>query len=818
MDLRRLECVKRLVVLGGFGLAWALSAAGAPQLAQSPLVPEPVRDLILFTQKYNHIEPLIPGQYDGSVARLASYLLQHCHYLQHPLDNEMSERFLHRYLQLLDGAHFHFIQSDLEEFGSYGRALDDLTAPPPPRQSDTSPANLMFARLLKRVEQRVEYVAELLRSETFDFTGEDRYTPNRKGAPWPKDLDEAKRLWRQHLRYEYLQEKLARQKPEETLKTLFNCYKGLRRWLGEPDRDGVLGLYLTALCDYLQEKLARRGPEEIIKTLSNRYKRILRTLGEFDSDDILELYLTAMCQGYDPHSDYMGKSQSENFAISMKLSLFGIGALLGSEDGYCKIRELVPGGPAAKSKQLKPNDKIIAVQQAGQEPVEVVDLKLTKVVELIRGPKGTVVTLTILPADDPDPSARKTVTLVRDEIKLEDQEAKAKVVEMPDGDGRLTRLGIVDLPSFYSTMDVGPSRGKSEPKSTTADVARLLRKLMQEKISGLILDLRRNGGGVLEEAITLTGLFISAGPIVQVKDASGAVKTEYDPDPSQLYDGPLVVLTSRLSASASEILAAALQDYGRALIVGDSCTHGKGTVQTVHELNRLRIRNPFPTNYYPGALKLTIRKYYRATGSSTQLKGVTPDIVLPSVNNYVETGESAQEYALPWDTVPSTKFERLDRIQPCLDELRRRSAARQQNDMDFAYVREDIERYRKLLADKSVSLNEAQRLTEKQEAEARAKARKAERAARPEAKKQVYELTVKQADQPGLPPPLAKTNEPPAQLAGQSETKTAESAETEAEDKAPPVDVTLEEAERILLDFISLSALPPRPPAVTITN
>jgi carboxyl-terminal processing protease len=679
----------------------------------------------------------------------------------------MSDRFLHRYLRVLDGAHFHFLQSDLEEFGSYRLALDDLTA----REGETSPANVMFARLLKRVEQRVEYAAELLRTEPFEFAGSDRYTPNRKEAPWPKDMAEARNLWRQHLRYEYLQEKLARQKPEE-----------------------------------------------ILKTLSNRYKGMLRTLGEFDSDDVLQLYLTALSQGYDPHSDYMGKSQLENFAISMKLSLFGIGALLRSEDGYCKIHELVGGGPAAKSKKLKPNDKIIAVQQAGQEPVDVVDVKLTKVVELIRGPKGSVVTLTVIPADDPEPSARKTVTLVRDEIKLEDQEAKAKVVEVPDADGRMTRLGIIDLPSFYSTMELGASKGKSEPKSTTADVARLLRKLVEEKVSGVLLDLRRNGGGALEEAITLSGLFITAGPIVQVKDAFDRLKTEYDPDPSQLYDGPLLVLTGRQSASASEILAGALQDYGRALVVGDSCTHGKGTVQTVYELNNFKIRNPFPTNYNSGALKLTIRKFYRVTGSSTQLKGVTPDIVLPSVSNYADLGESAQEYALPWDTIPGAKFERLDRVQPCLEELRRRSAARQQSDKDFAYLREDIERYRKLLADKSVSLNEAQRLKEKEEFDARAKARKQERAARPEPRTKIYELTVKQTDLPGLPPPVAKTNEPPAQLASESETKIAEGAEAEAEDKAPPVDVTLEEAERILLDFIFLSAQTPRLPAVMVTN
>jgi len=752
--------------------AWTLNAGESPKVAGEPpkvaqveTAKEPLNDLILFTRKYNHVEPFQPGPYDSNVVQLTSRVLQRWHYSRHPLDNEIADHFLHRYLQILDGLHFHFLQADIHEFDRYRASLDDLTM----QAGDSSPANVIFARFLQRVEQRVEYVAELLKEGKFDFTGDDRYAPNRHESPWPKDMAEAKEIWRQQFRYEYLQEKLNKQKPEE-----------------------------------------------IIKTLSNRYRRLLRTLGEFDSDDVLQLYLTALSQAYDPHSDYMGKAQLENFAIQMKLSLFGIGALLRSEDGYCKIHELLAGGPAAASKKLKPNDKIIAVQQPGKEPVDVVDMKLNKVVEMIRGPKGTEVILTVIPADAADPSARKLVTLVRDEIKLEDQEAKARIVEMPDSNSNVTRLGVIDLPSFYASFDLANARGKSAPKSTTVDVTRLLKKLMEENVKGVILDLRRNGGGSLEEAIRLTGIFIKEGPVVQVKDSEGHMEKELDPDPSVVYDGPLVVLTSRFSASASEILAAALQDYGRALLVGDSTTHGKGTVQTIFELSKFT-RQRFPTNFNPGALKVTIRKFYRANGASTQLRGVTPDVVLPSINDYMDVGESAQEYAMEWDTIPSAEFDRLDRIQPVLDELRKRTIARQADEKDFAYLREDIEQYRKLKADKSISLNEAQRLKEKADAEAKAKVRKQERAARGESKAKNYEITLKQVDVPGLPAPMTVTNELPAKVEGQAETASADGSAAESEDKTPAVDVTLEETKRILQDLIALSATTPKP-AVAVKN
>ncbi len=761
-----MRLIHLLCLLTSMGLALAKDT---PQLARASLETNAVQDLILYTQRYTNISQLVPGEHDGNVAKLSSFILQNTHYLRHPMNDEMARRFLKRYLEMLDPQHFHFLKSDIRDFEKYNWTLDDLTA----RQGNTSPAFEIFARYLKRLEERVEVVAQLLQANEFDFTKEERYTPNRKDLDYPADINEAKELWIRHLKFEYLQEKLSKQK--------------------------LL---------------------EIQKTLSNRYKRVLRTLGEFDTDDVLQLYLSALAQAFDPHSDYMGRDQLETFAISMKLSLFGIGALLRDDDGYCKIVELIAGGPAARSKKLKPNDRIIAVSQAGKEPVDVIGMKLNKVVEMIRGPKGSEVTLTIIPADATDSSERRQLTLIREEVKLEDQEAKSKIIDMPNANGKTNRIGVIDLPSFYATFDLGSNKGKSEPKSTTADVARLIKKLEAEKVEGIVLDLRRNGGGSLEECIKLTGLFIKEGPVVQVRDANDEVSVESDTDGEVLYTGPLVVLTSRFSASASEILAAAIQDYDRGLVVGDSSTHGKGTVQTIFELNRFR-RQAFPTNYNPGAMKVTIRKFYRANGSSTQLRGVIPDLVLPSVNNYLETGEGSQDFALPFDTITSARFSRMDMVHSHVEELKRRSQARQDADRDFAYVREDIERYKQMLADKSVSLNEEQRVKEKKEIEERAKARKAEREKRGLPKETFYEIPLKLVDVAGLPAPGPATNSPPETAKSSAEPKAQDdpdSDEADAEEKGAATDVTLEETKRILLDLISLSSVPPKPSTETVRN
>ncbi len=729
-------------------------APASPEAGTGPKVAKPgpgdaVGDLITFTTKYDQVVPFLPGPYDPNVARLTSQMLMSMHYARHPLDEEYAQRFYDRYLDILDPQRFHFTQGDLKEFAPYATQLAELTV----QKGDTRPANEIFARFLERLDQRVALVAEMLKQDDFDFTTDERYTPNRKDAAWPADLTEAQALWRKHLRYEYLQEKLNKAKPEE-----------------------------------ITDKLAKR------------YKRLLRTVAEFDRDDVLQFYLTALANAYDPHSDYMGKDQLENFAISMKLALFGIGALLRSDDGYCTIESLTPNGPAERSKKLKPKDRIIAVQQDDGEPVDVVDMKLNKVVDMIRGPKGTEVTLTIIPADAADSSERRTLTLVRDEIKLEDQEAKGKLFELPAPDGSVTRLGLIDLPSFYASFDLGRGKDKPEPRSPTDDVARLITKLLAEGAQGIVLDLRRNGGGSLEEAIRLTGLFIKDGPVVQIRDADGDIHIESDTDPEVFYDGPLLVLVSRFSASASEILAAALQDHGRALIVGDKSTHGKGTVQTVYELNKVNRR--FPPSYNPGALKVTIRKFYRANGESTQLRGMTPDVILPSVANELEVGEGMHEFPMPWDTIETAEFNDLNRVRPLLPELRRRSEARIATDPDWGYVREDITLYREAQADKSVSLNYEQRLKERDEAESRSKARKTERAAREVRQETVYELTLKLAGQPGLPPAVGSTNAPIAQV---STTASVADEDEAAEDPASVVDVPLKEAKRILLDLIELA-------------
>ncbi len=744
------------------------------------LVQSPAAEAVdLFSPRHTNATPLVEGPKDASIVQFVARLLQHQHYLQMPVNDDVSSKFLDRYLDSLDNLHIYFLQSDLQEFEKYRYRLDDLTV----NEGDTTPARVIFTRFRERLNQQYDYVQELLKENKFDFTGNDRYVVDRKKLPRPRDTTEARKLWRERLRYEYL-----------------------------------------------IEKLNKVETSEIATNLTRRYTRVLRLLNEYDNDDVLQIYLTALARVYDPHSDYMGKSEFDNFSIGMKLSLYGIGALLESDDGICKIRSLTDGGPAQRSKQFKPGDKIIAVAQSNQPPVDVVDIKLSKVVEQIRGPKGTEVRLTIIPADAPNSTVRKVVTLVRDEIKLEDSAAKAKIIELPtgkdaSGQERLTRLGIIDLPSFYSGAGVDGRRPGAEQKSTTTDVAKLLRKLMQENVSGVILDLRHNGGGLLDEAINLTGLFIKSGPVVQVQDFDGRRTTDEDPDSSVLYDGPLVVLTSRFSASASEILAGALQDYGRALIVGDSSTHGKGTVQSLLDLKPIMRRSGVLMTNDPGALKITIRKFYRASGASTQLKGVTPDIVLPSVNNHIEVGEASLDNPLEWDTIPSAEYSKLNRVEPYLADLKKRSDQRIAADRDFSWVQQEIERFKKMQAEKSVSMNESVRLKEKQEIDERTKARRKELASRPEPAGKVYDITLKLAGEPGLPSPTVRTNHSASTTLTNSAGKVADAAKdgskgqvaksgkAAAKDKSAdevndldvlPVDITLNEAKRILIDYATL--------------
>ena len=759
----------------------ALPLAGA-ETTQTPQTPRALtgRDTTLVSSRYTNgvpnPTPLIGGGSDSNILQIVGRILQSQHYSRHRFDNELSSRFFDRYLDALDSFHIFFTQADVQEFEKYRFKLDELTMD----RGDASPARQIFSRFRERLAQQYDLVLDLLKNEKLEFKGTDRFAFDRKKLPRPATLADARKLWRDRLRYEYLQEKMGKEKPDE-----------------------------------------------IVKNLTKRYTRVLRALNEYDNDDVLQIYLDALAHVYDPHSDYMGKSETDNFSINMKLSLFGIGAKLLSDEGICKIDSLTPGSPAMMSRKLKAGDKIIAVAQSNQPPVDVIDLKLNRVVELIRGAKDTEVRLTIIPADAADSSVRKIVSLIRAEIKLEDGAAKSRIIEMPDGKDdqgrdRNIRLGVIDLPSFYASFELEGRKG-GEPKSTTTDVAKLLKKLSQENVSGVILDLRRNGGGSLEEAINLTGLFIKEGPVVQVRGPDGRVFVDSDTDPTVFYDGPLIVLTSRFSASASEILAGALQDYGRALIVGDSSTHGKGTVQSLLQLAPIMRQNHLLSTNDPGTVKVTIRKFYRASGASTQLRGVTPDLVLPSINNLLEVGESSLDSALPWDTIQPANYEKINRVEPFLADLKKRSDQRLASDPDFSFVRQEMQRYQKQIADKSVSLNEAVRLKEKKEADDRARARKKELAARPELPGKIYDIPLKLADDPGLPPPTVRTNtsaslgaihsaDAIASAANKSPAKTAvtngdqgdEDFDEPADPDAPAVDITLDETRRILIDYIHL--------------
>jgi carboxyl-terminal processing protease len=693
---------------------------------------------------------LATGTEEANIAKVTARLLENSAYSVQPNTDEVSRRFFDNYLDMLDGNHLYFLQSDIEEFAPYRTKLEAMLV----KKGDTRPAHQIFNRFLERLEQRASYNKELLATAAFDFTGKDDYRWDRQHSPRPRDRAEANQLWRQSLRY-----------------------------------------------DYLQEKLSNRKPEEIVKTLTRRYERILHAIQQWKDDQVLEIYLSALSHAYDPHSDYMGPRQSQDFSIAMNLSLVGIGASLQADDGYCKIRELIPGGPAARSKLLKVGDRIVAVAEDGKEPVDIVDMPLPEAVSLIRGANRTVVHLTIVPGSSADSSARKTISLVREEVRLEDQEAKARLVEAHGQDGRVSRLGIIDLPSFYSG-----SRGEhgGAQKSATADVARLIERLKREKVQGVVLDIRRNGGGSLEEAIALTGLFIKRGPVVQTKGPEGDIRVESDPDPSVLYDGPLVVLTSRLSASASEILAGALQDYGRALVVGDSSTFGKGTVQSLLPLAKMMARAGLPVQADPGELKLTIRKFYRPDGSSTQLKGVASDIVLPSPTEVLKVSESEMSAPLPWDSVPPARHDKLDRVTPWMAALREASVARTTTNQDFVWLREDNDRTKAQLANPVVSMNETQRREEKAEDDARAEARKKERAGRQTLNERQYEITVKNADHPGLPEPLA-----PASVARLDDSGNGSETTTPAPSARDlAADCLLQETQQILLDYITLLTRP----------
>jgi carboxyl-terminal processing protease len=839
---------------------------------------------------------------DAYVAQIVAANIERLHYTQHPFDEEISSKFLDRYLEQLDYLHMFFLQSDIKEFDQFRGKLRTYTL----ENHDITPCWVIFSRFMDRVHQRVDLASNLLQNSTFDFTGQERFTLNRHALPYAKDLEEAKDFWREALRCEYLDQLLvspdiqftgpvsiddkgravvtltrdklhplnfdflsekymakdghaigwlevAESKSNATFRLELASHDNLRKTTNElysakgeaigdvtfhrekvETNDVAEATPRTTASTNLEAiiRLNQKNLAEIHKTLTNRYAQMLRNYKELDTDRAFEIYVNSLAHAYDPHSDFFGHIQAENFNIQMKLSLVGIGALLGKEDDYCSIEELKEG-PAKKSGKLHEKDRIVAVAQSNAPPVDVEGFPLDKIVEMIRGTKGTQVTLTVIPYDALDSSVRKNVTLIRDEIKLEDLDAKARLYETPDASARVSdtpeplkvhqnenaepgapssRLGVINIQSFYGDNEGagGDNDPDKPPKSMTADVSNLVVRLKKEHVGGLILDLRHNGGGYLEEAIQLTGLFVPPGPVVQTKDPTGDTVTESCRRTPVLYDGPLVVLTSRFSASASEILAGALQDYNRAIIVGDHSTFGKGTVQTmqmlkpnlIHYLRKEKL--PYDANYDPGALKITIKKFYRAGGVSTQFNGVASDIELPSIWNYDtdEVGESALPNALPCDEVSSTNPENLNLVRPYLAALRERSRERVAASKDFSYIQQDITEFLKQKADKSLSLNLAERQAEQKTKLTRAEAIKKERLSRPKSDEKVFEITLQNFGLPQLQPVPVKTNSVPEAPALSNDSDGDPDADAAAAEAV--IDPTLEEAKHILADYIAM--------------
>ncbi len=679
-----------------------------------------------------------PGQVAISVARW----LEQGHYTREKLDEKMSAKFLQTYLTTLDYNKLYFTQGDISEFEQkYSTTLGDSVL-----RGDLGPAREIFARFKQRVEERVTKNKKVAQKK-YGFDTSRTAEINRQEAPWPKNQVEADRIWQSRIEAELLKEELA--------------------------------------------ELKLRPPQE---TVTRRYDQVLRNVREMEDDDVIKTFLSALAQSYDPHSEYLSPSDLENFQISMKLSLVGVGAVLSSEDGYAKVKEIVPGGPADRDGRLGVSDRIAAVAQGDAEFEDVVDMKLDKVVEKIRGRKGTVVRLLVIPSDATDPSKRKIIDIRRDEVKLKDQEAKAEVLDLGEQGGRPTRIGWITLPSFYANME-----NRGTPKSTTQDVASLLARLKREGIQGLIIDLRRDGGGSLEEAINLTGLFIPKGPVVQAKDSNGKITVSQDTNPDVTYNGPLMVLTNRLSASASEIFAAALQDYGRAVVLGDERTFGKGTVQTVLDLGRLM--SPFSLGTADaGALKLTIQKFYRVRGGSTQLNGVESDIILPSLTDNSEIGEGSLKNRLAYDEVAPVKIADSMAATPLfLNDLRARSAARVAADPEFGYTMDDMRRVREKIDQNTISLNEKVRRKELVEDKERKEMRDKERQSRgPALGVQAYELTLDDLAAPKLRPVAFDRKQDKNLLDSDEE-------EANAKKAAPEPDPIRNESLRIMRDLIELN-------------
>lgn len=639
-------------------------------------------------------------------------LLKRHHYNKPPLDDARSAQIFDDYLKALDPARSYFTAGDIADFEDWRYRFDDFL-----KNGELRPAFVIYKRQLERAQERLEFALSLLDQgvDKFDFTRDESLETNREKAPWAADSKALDDLWRRRV------------------------------------KDEVLRL-----------KLAGKEPKAIQELLVKRYKNQLARLAQTRSEDIFQAYLNAFTQTYDPHTNYLSPESAENFDINMSLSLEGIGAVLQNDNDHVKIVRLVPAGPAEKSKQLKPADRIVGVAQGDKEMVDVIGWRLDEVVKLIRGPKGSQVRLEVIPASNaPNDQTTKVVSLTREAVKLEDQAAKKSVLTL-DHDGRSYKLGVIEVPAFYLDFKAYRS-GDPNYKSTTRDVRKLLAQLKQEKVDGVVIDLRNNGGGSLQEATELTGLFIDKGPTVLVRNSDGRVDVLADEESGAFYKGPMAVLVNRLSASASEIFAGAMQDYHRALILGGQ-TFGKGTVQTIQPLNH-------------GELKLTLAKFYRVSGQSTQHQGVLPDIDYPAVVDTKEIGESALPAAMPWDRIAPAIKPGNDQFRPFLAELKARHEARTAHDPDFEFTRKSVEFSQQLLQQTTVSLNEEKRKAQRHDIEE-------------------HQLALENARRSAKGEPLLK------QLKEEDEPN----ANDDAAKLPPEKDAFLAESGRILLDYLGLSS------------
>jgi carboxyl-terminal processing protease len=605
-----------------------------------------------------------PMAQQTQAALWASRVLTRYHYKAAPLDDAMSEKMFDRYLKSLDGEKMILVQADIDQFSSVRTRLDDAIV-----GENLSAPFAIYNVYQQRFEERINYSRQLLKTK-FDFSVDESFQSDREKALWPKNEEEARDLWRKRVKN-----------------------------------------------DWLRLKLAGKDDKSIRETLDKRYENYITRARKMNNEDVFQIFMNAYAMSIEPHTNYLGPRASENFDIAMRLSLEGIGAVLQTRDEYTVVREVVPGSPAGLSGKLKVGDRIVAVGQGTSGPMtDVMGMRIDDVVTQIRGVKDTTVRLDILPADAGPDGKHALVMLVRKKISMEEQAAKKSIIEVTQA-GVKRRIGVISLPTFYQDFEAR-RRGDKNYKSATRDVARLLGELKKDKVDNLLIDLRNNGGGSLNEAVELTGLFIDKGPVVQQRNAEGKVEIENDTNAGLAWDGPVGVLINRGSASASEIFAAALQDYGRGLIIGEA-SFGKGTVQTLINLDRFGQGE----NAKLGELKMTVAQFFRINGGTTQLRGVTPDIKLPTMSDSDNFGESSYDNALPWTSIKPAIFLPAGDLTDIVPMLDRKHTARIAGDKDFQYLVEDIALVSKQRKENMMSLSETVRRKERDTQETRSKLR-----------------------------------------------------------------------------------------------